>query len=263
MTESRALFSDGSAYERSMGRWSQLVAQRFLTWLALLPGLDWLDGGCGNGAFTEVIVRQCAPSTIHAFDPSQAQIDFAARRQGCSMAQFRTGDAQHIPYCDSQFDAAVMGLVISFIADPSRAIAELARVTRPGGCVATYMWDTQNGGHPANPVNAAIKAMGIARSGAPHNASANIDRMRELWITAGLVNIETSVVRIPVTYSDFDDFWQSNIISTGPLGQTLQSLEPHQTRELQDRLRKDLMTGNSGAISYEAFANAVKGEAPS
>ena len=43
-------FDDGTAYERMMGRWSQLAGESFLDWLALDTGLRWLDVGCGNGA---------------------------------------------------------------------------------------------------------------------------------------------------------------------------------------------------------------------
>src|SRR5256714_8430129 len=73
-------FDDGAAYERYMGTWSQLAGQAFLDWLEPKPGGRWLDIGCGNGAFTEMIVRRCAPSAVHGIDPSEAQLAYARTR---------------------------------------------------------------------------------------------------------------------------------------------------------------------------------------
>ena len=54
---SQIRFDDGAAYERYMGKWSQLAGETFLDWLAPKSGLRWLDVGCGNGAFTEMLVE--------------------------------------------------------------------------------------------------------------------------------------------------------------------------------------------------------------
>lgn len=126
MTALETQFPDGEAYERLMGRWSQLAAAQFLDWLALPQGLDWLDVGCGNGAFTDVIGRTARPRSLTGIDPAEAQIAYARQRQGgCAGARFDIGDAQDLPYDAAAFDATVMGLVIAFIPDPARALAEL------------------------------------------------------------------------------------------------------------------------------------------
>jgi hypothetical protein len=57
-------FEDGAAYERMMGTWSRLAGEVFLDWLAPLSALCWIDVGCGNGAFTEVLVERCAPNEV-------------------------------------------------------------------------------------------------------------------------------------------------------------------------------------------------------
>ena len=80
MSETPALFSDGKAYERMMGRWSQMAGKLFLDWLAVPKGLNWLDVGCGNGAFTELLIDRCAAAKIDGIDPSEAQISFARAR---------------------------------------------------------------------------------------------------------------------------------------------------------------------------------------
>jgi ubiquinone/menaquinone biosynthesis C-methylase UbiE len=115
-------FDDGVAYERYMGQWSQRVGETFLNWLAPPSGLRWLDVGCGNGAFTEMLVDRCAPSSVHGIDPSEGQLSFARTRPASRVAQFRQGDAMALPFPDDIFDAAVMPLVIFFVPDPARGV---------------------------------------------------------------------------------------------------------------------------------------------
>src|SRR5689334_3970493 len=120
-------FDDGGAYERYMGKWSQLVGEKFLDWLAPGSGLRWLDVGCGNGAFTEMLIERCAPATVHGIDPSEAQLAYARARCASPVAQFQLGDAMGLPFPDDTFDVAVMPLVIFFVPDPAKGIAEMAR----------------------------------------------------------------------------------------------------------------------------------------
>ncbi len=77
MTNSTIRFDDGNAYEEYMGKWSQLAGGTFLDWLAPKTGLRWLDVGCGNGAFTEMLIERCAPVSVEGIDPSEAQLAYA------------------------------------------------------------------------------------------------------------------------------------------------------------------------------------------
>src|SRR5512143_866671 len=113
-------FNDGAAYEPYMGKWSQLVGEAFLEWLAPQPGLRWLDVGCGNGAFTQLIVERCAPASVDGIDPSDAQLDFARARMTAPNATFHRGDAMALPFADDSVDVAVMPLVIFFVPEPAR-----------------------------------------------------------------------------------------------------------------------------------------------
>ena len=133
LTEEPNLFRDGQAYERMMGRWSHLVGEKFLDWLDAPAGLRWIDVGCGNGAFTEVLIARCAPAAVMGIDPSDQQIAYARERQSVKLARFRVAHAQSLPFPDNSFDAAAMALVISFLTDPLTAAKEMARVVKPGG----------------------------------------------------------------------------------------------------------------------------------
>jgi SAM-dependent methyltransferase len=256
------LFTDGEVYERLMGRWSRLVGEAFLDWLDVPANSRWLDVGCGNGAFTEQLIAQCAPAAVTGIDPAEEQIAYARQRAGAKMAQFEIGDAQELAFGDGAFDAAVMALVLAFLPAPDKAVAHMARVVRPGGWVAAYMWDIRAGGSPVTPIYAAMESLGMELPVRPNPAASQLDVMRDLWNEAGLQAVETRVIRIPVAYRDFDDFWDSNSAPVGPQGKAIARMSAGDLLRLRERLREMVPATPDGHISYEAVANAVKGRVP-
>jgi ubiquinone/menaquinone biosynthesis C-methylase UbiE len=261
MSDAASMFTDGAAYERLMGRWSQPVGDIFLDWIALPRGLRWLDVGCGNGAFTETLIARSAPASVVAIDPSEGQLAFARTRPGATGAQFHRGDAQALPFPDRSFDAAVMALVIAFLPDPAKAVAEMARVVRPGGWIAAYMWDATAGGAPTAPIAAAAKSLGMTPPGPPNAAASTSEAMTAMWRAAGLAHVDQRVIRIPVGFASVDDFWESNS-RAGPPGQFIQALSPDTRAQLRARLQERLPVAADGSIAYEAFANAIQGRVP-
>ncbi len=261
MSQQQNLFADGKAYERLMGRWSRLAGTQFLDWLDAPANLKWIDVGCGNGAFTQVLIARCAPLAVTGIDPSEGQIAFARTRPSAKMAEFRVGDAQALPFPDNSFDAASMALVIVFVADPLEAAAEMARVVRPGGLVATYMWEFPSG-FPHAPIAEAMKSLGMAAPERPNVAASGRDAMRDIWQRAGLTSVETEIIRIRVAFADFADYWESSTVPVGPSGKALAALTPTDRENLKAQLRATLPIAADGTISYEAFANAVKGRVP-
>lgn len=118
MDEHKIKFEDGAAYERMMGGWSRIAGITFLDWVAPGKGLRWIDVGCGNGAFTQLITERCAPAEVDGVDPSDGQISFARTRS--PNARFKQGDAMALPFGDKSFDIATMALVIFFVPEPSK-----------------------------------------------------------------------------------------------------------------------------------------------
>jgi ubiquinone/menaquinone biosynthesis C-methylase UbiE len=259
MTEPGQMFSDGKTYERMMGRWSKLAGRIFLDWLDPPKNLNWIEVGCGNGAFTEELIARCAPRAVSAVDPSPGQLDFARTRPAAKLAQFSLGDAQALPFPDRSFDAAAMALVITFIPDPAKAVAEMARVVRPGGVVATYMWDTLNGGVPLTPIETAMKAIGKPPPTRASAAASGRDAMQAFWQAAGLQAIETRQIRIPVAYASFDDFCESNIVPIGPSGQLISALSPGELERLKTQLRKQLPIAADGRHCLRIFRQCREG----
>jgi len=259
MSEALNFFPDGTIYERLMGRWSQRVGLPFLDWLDLPAGLAWLDAGCGTGAFTETLIGKVAPSAVTGIDPSAGQIAYARSRPGTQTATFEVGDGQSLPFGDHSFDVATMALVIVFVPEPAKAVGELARVTRPGGTVATYMWDYEGRGTPLTPILAALESLGTPALRPPSPGAANLDSLQTLWRGAGLADIETRAFRITVSFDSFDEFWSTNAVPAGPHGMLIARMDPEERERLRRRVRDMLPIGADGSIQYEARANAVKG----
>jgi ubiquinone/menaquinone biosynthesis C-methylase UbiE len=138
-------WNSGDAYEPYVGRWSRLVAREFLEWLATPLGGRWLDVGCGTGALVETILSLNAPSEVVGIDPSLAYVAFARDRVNDPRVRFDVGDAQALQVASATFDAVVSGLVLNFVPEPGRALSEMARVARPGGTIAAYVWDYAEG----------------------------------------------------------------------------------------------------------------------
>jgi SAM-dependent methyltransferase len=145
-------------------------------------------------------------------------------RPGANIADFRVGDAQDLPFADASFDVAVMALVISFLPNPAKAVWQMARVVRSGGWVATYMWDIPGGGTPVDPIYVEMESMGMTAVRPSNSAASRREAMQELWRNAGLDSIETYVIRIPVLFSDFNDFWNSNAAPIGPQGKLIDGM---------------------------------------
>jgi|RhiMethySRZTD1v2_1073278.scaffolds.fasta_scaffold39863_4 ubiquinone/menaquinone biosynthesis C-methylase UbiE len=256
-------FTGSEGYERLVGRWSTVVGDVFLDWLAAPSGMRWLDVGCGTGAFTEAIAARCAPAEVHGIDPSEAQIAYARSRDAAKCVQFRTGDALALPYRDASFDVATMALVISFVPDTAKATAEMARVVRPGGWVANYMWDIPGEGSPVTPLRNAAKALGLAPPLARQNVEVSrIENMRALWQAAGLEAVEMRRIDIEVRYAGFDDFWQSITAPGNPPAEYLRTLPPIDVERVRNWLQQSLPHDAAGLICYGAFANAAKGRVP-
>src|ERR1700730_2572934 len=100
MAENQIRFDDGAAYERMMGIWSRLAGEIFLDWLAPPPGLKWIDVGCGNGAFTELVVAKNPPAECKGVDRSDGQLAYARTRRGIEMPEFHKADAMALPFGD-------------------------------------------------------------------------------------------------------------------------------------------------------------------
>ena len=255
-------FTDGQAYERMMGRWSQAVGVEFLNWMDAPAGLRWLDVGCGAGSFTELLISHVAPSEIAGIDPSDAQIAYARSRLPKKNVALTTGSALELPFSEASFDAAAMALVLSFLPDPSKAAAEMRRVARAGGWAGAYMWVPKTGA-PGFPFVRAGLELGLGKPlPMPGHDAAQLPRMINLWQQAGFTSVEGRQIDITARFTSFDDFWDSNTALPNPSVHYLRSLSQTQISLVRDWLRERFAPEADGTISYLLSANAVKGRVP-
>jgi SAM-dependent methyltransferase len=262
MADPQIRFDDGAAYEQMMGIWSRLAGEVFLDWLAPAKGLHCVDVGCGNGAFTELLIARCAPAEVQGIDPSPDQLAFARQRHTTKVAEFREGDAMALPFADKTFDLATMALVIFFVPDPAKGVAEMARVVRSGGAVAAYAWDVLGGGFPLDALMSEMRAMGHKPPQPPNPEASRIDTMRALWMGAGLASVETREIAVERTYRDFDEFWTTSVKGSPSVRASLAVMTPDEAEQLRDRVRAKLPADAAGRITFGARANAVKGRMP-
>jgi SAM-dependent methyltransferase len=167
-----------------------------------------------------------------------------------------------LPFADHTFDAAVMALVIFFVPDPAKGLAEMVRVVAPGGIVAAYAWDVMGGGFPLLPIQTEMRAMGVPAPRPPSSDVSRAEALQKLWTDAGLDGVETRKIEVQRTFADFDDFWTTALLasSTGP---TVAAMSPDDAALLKSRVRAGLPADDAGRITYNAWANAVKGRVPS
>lgn len=261
MAEQTIRFDDGAAYEQMMGIWSRLAGDVFLDWLAPPPGLRWIDVGCGNGAFTELLIERCEPVDVEGIDPSEGQLAFARTRPSARLAKFGKGDAMALPFASGSFDAAVMALVLVFVPDPRKGVDEMVRVVRPGGTVATYMWDMLGGGFPLDPIILEMRGMGLVPPRPPRMEASRMEALRDLWNAAGLKDVASREITVRRTFASFDDFWTTKLTAPS-IGPAIAAMEPREVETLKNRVRARLPADAGGRITYGATAHAIKGNVP-
>ncbi|HYQ81908.1 MAG TPA: methyltransferase domain-containing protein [Anaeromyxobacteraceae bacterium] len=244
----------GEAYDRYIGRYSRLIAPRFLEFAGVAAG-PVLDVGCGPGSLTEVLAARFGATSVKAVDPSDSFV--AACRARVPGADVRRGSAEQLPFADQSFQGALSQLVLSFISDAERAAAEMRRVLRPGGAAAACTFES--GGF------ALVKTFWEAARGldpaAIDDARLPFRRTGELvslWKGAGFRDVATEVIEVAAEYRDFDDYWGPFAFGIGPAGEYLKS----QPGSRQDALREacfEILGRPARPFSLPARVIAVRG----
>jgi SAM-dependent methyltransferase len=230
--------------------------------VAASPGGSWLDVGCGTGALTEAILAQAAPSAARGVDTSAGFIDYAQAQIADRRATFGVADAQAIPDPDGTYDAVVSGLALNFIPQPTRAVSEMARVTRPGGIVAAYVWDYDEGMQMMRHFWDAAVALAPAARALDEGQRFSIchpESLTTLYRDAGLQEVATRAIDIPTPFRDFADYWSPFLGGQGAAPSYVASLDEGMKAAIRDRLRADLPIAPDGSISLLARAWAVWG----
>jgi ubiquinone/menaquinone biosynthesis C-methylase UbiE len=252
----------GDSYDAYMGRWSRLIAPRFLDWLSAPHGLNWLEVGCGTGALSAAILAHGAPNSLIAVDPSEGFVGKARASVPDGRAVFQVGDVQALTQNAASRDIIVSALVLNFLPDKTKALAEMKRVARPGGMIGFYVWDYPSGGvefmqafwSAATALNPDARDLTEDR----RFAFCTPDGLIDLATRAGLASVECIPIEVPTVFKDFEDFWHPFTLGAGPAPGYYASLDPDARQRLWEKLNSSLPRRADGAIPMKARAWAIK-----
>jgi SAM-dependent methyltransferase len=255
----------GEHYETYVGRWSRLVAERFVAWLQPRAGAGWLEVGCGTGALTDAVLTT-APASVLAMDRSRAYLDNLRRRPEKQDVRLAVADAVSLPAATGSVDYVVSGLVLNFLPDPARAVAGMARACRPGGAVAAYVWDYAEGMLPIRlfwDAAVAVDPSAVDLDEGRRFPICQPDRLAELFAAAGLTEVHGTAVTVATRFRDFDDYWTPFLGGQGPAPGYCAGLSDAARERLRNQLRATLPRARDGSIQLSARAWAVRGQAAS
>ena len=225
-------------YDRFMGRYSVLLAPGMAELAGIVPGLQVLDVGCGPGALTAELVRRVGAGSVTAVDPSKPFV--AAARERNPGVEVQLAAAEHLPFADGAFDATVAQLVVHFMSDPVAGLREMARVTRAGGILAACVWDHAGGQGPLSPFWEAVHQVDADAIDESRLAGAREGHLVELFVEAGLEDVEQSTLSVDVEHPTFEAWWELFTLGVGPAGAFVAGLDDVRRDELRERCRERL-----------------------
>lgn len=252
------------AYERFVGRYGRQLAPALIDFAGVEPGMRILDVGCGPGALAAALVKRFGAASVAAADPSAPFVD-ACRARLPEIDVVEAG-AEALPFADCAFDAVLSQLVINFIPDGEAGVREMARLTRPGGIVASCVWDY------AGEMTLLRAFWDAAREVDPERGAAADEgvtmrwcgerELAELWHAIGLDSVRFGSLVATATYADFEDLWSPLPTGVGPAGAFCKSLKNDDRAALRDAFRRRLGRGH-GPFQLTARAWSVAGRVPS
>jgi SAM-dependent methyltransferase len=242
------------AYDRFMGRYSVRLAPSFADFAGIAPGQRVLDVGCGPGALTTELVHRLGAADVAAVDPSEQFV--AAARERHPGVDVRVAAAEELPFPDGWFDAALAQLVVHFMEDPVRGLAEMARVTRDGGAVAACVWDHAGGQTPLAPFWEAVHQLDSNATDESGLAGGHEGHLTELGKKAGWHDIEEIALPVSVEHATFEDWWEPFTLGVGPAGVYVTSLDGERRTALRERCQESL---GAGPFAIESRAWTARG----
>jgi SAM-dependent methyltransferase len=228
-------------YDRFVGRYSDALGRALAEKAGLAPGMTALDVGAGTGKLTGVLAEILGAENVAAVDPSEPFVE--ALRDRFPDIDVRQGAGEQLPFEDCSFDVVLAQLVVNFLEDPERGIAEFARVARGGGKVAGAVWDYRGEMTMLTTFWEAAAAVD-ERAAAVRDERTNMrfgepGELAELWEGA-LRDVERGQIVVSAAYHDFDDLWEPFLAGVGPAGDFAVSLDPERQAALREEYRRRL-----------------------
>lgn len=228
-----SFFVAADAYDRFMGRYSRLLSPQMADLAGVTEGQRALDVGCGPGALTGELVARLGPGAVAAVDPSEPFV--AAARERHPGVDVRQASAEALPFENATFDVALAQLVVHFMSDPVAGLAEMRRVTRPGGVVVACVWDHAGGKGPLGVFWDAARELDPSVQDEGALPGAREGHLAELFRDAGLTDVEPTALSATLEHRAFEDWWEPFTAGVGPAGAYVASLDPDACVALRER----------------------------
>ena len=231
----------------------------------LKSGLRVLDFGCGPGTISVGLARAVDPGEVHGVDMEESQIELAraaAEAGGHKNAKFHVGDVTSLPFGDNSFDVAHCHAVLMHVPDTSAALAEVKRVLRPGGIIASR--ETVVASCFAEPTTDTLRSgwtvfgnLIAANGGHPQMGR----ELKNYLVEAGFIDVQASASFDVFSTPDdvaflhgfiIDWFFSPAVIAAA----TAYGLATHEQFE-QWRAALEQWRGHAGALGAIAFGEAI------
>lgn len=255
--------ASADAYDALVGRYSPQLASALIDFAGIEPGICALDVGCGTGALTAALAGRLETANVAAADPSEPFVE--ACRERLPGVEVVVAGAEALPFSNATFDAALAQLVVNFMADAEAGVREMARVTRPGGVVASCVWDYAgemtllrafwDAAREVDPAGAAAADEGVVMRWCGEG------ELADLWRAAGLSDVRFAPLSVSASYADFEDLWWPLPTGVAPSGAFCKSLDEDRRGALHDAYRRRLGVGDA-PFELTARAWAVAGTVP-
>ncbi|MBZ0215445.1 MAG: class I SAM-dependent methyltransferase [Fimbriimonadaceae bacterium] len=202
----------------------------------------------------------CEPKSIVGMDLSSDFVAYSAERTQDKRAKFEVAGAEALSLADSSVSVAVSVLVLNFVTDKAKALAEMQRVVHPGGLISFYVWDYPGGGmgfidefwKSAVALDSSAEALDEGK----RFPFCTMDGLAALCKSAGIAEAEIAPIEVQTIFPTFEDFWQPFTLGAGPAPGYAMSLDESVRADLKSNLMARLDTGS--AITLPARAWAVK-----
>lgn len=249
-------------YEQAMGRWSRHLAPLLIRFGSVTDGDRVGDVGCGTGSLTFALPEICNIASVAGIDQSDSFIDHARARNTDTRIAFHKADARALPFGDASFDRALSMLVMQFIPDAPRAVAEMRRVVRRGGTVTAAVWDSYGGMTPTRMVQDIAAVLDPTFERRLFRSLSAPDEMANAWRDQGLVDIEQTSLLIRIEYTCFDDYWLP-LTAEGVVAQLVKRVSSAVRTALTEQVRRAYCAElPDGPRSFAAVAWACRGTVP-
>lgn len=262
MTNIGDRWAAGSTYEDFMGRWSQRLAPRFLSWLGISPGAHWLDVGCGTGSLARAICSYANPASVIGCDPSEPFVEFAREHTRDARVSFVAAAVANLPRRVPGYDSVSSLLALNFFPDAEAAIQEMQSVASPRATVSACVWDYGEGMEFLRRFWDAVTALDSTAGELDEGNRFPLcrrDALARLFRSGGLRDVRCEPIEINTNFASFDDYWRPFLGGTGPAPAYVAALDAERRAVLARSLETSLPRGPGGTITLTARAWAVRG----